>query len=188
MKNKVLKYILIGLTIVIVLSAWGLAMAILHDTFIPVWMPLTFAAVAALVLLPAMLPRMARLIPDMPRWVLGIAHIIIWGGIFMIISVGSNYMFASPDTAVAAHATVVAKTRKEHTRYRRAGRRHSVPAGKYHTWHLTLRLDDGRCHERSVSLQEYNRTRIGASRTVPLQRGLFGFTVVKPLPQPKDNI
>lgn len=180
--GTVIRYIVACLVAVGALCAWGLGMAVMQDTFIPGWVPWVVALVPAVVLLPVFVTRWPALTGIENRWVGALCHLVVFGGLFFILFLGSNYMFARESTAVSETASVVEKHRREHTRYRRVSRRSYVPSGHYHTWHLVLELDDGRRHEQSVSAVVYNRTRVGARRKIPLQRGLFGFTVVKKLP------
>ncbi|MDO4319858.1 MAG: hypothetical protein Q4C34_04710 [Bacteroidales bacterium] len=181
-RNSIIIGLLQGLAVLSVLVVCGMGMAILQDTFMPAWMPVAFGVVGAAVLLPAMLSRWASFVPSAPKWMLGVMHMIAFAGLFFFAVLASNYYFANTDTAESAKATVVDKHREEHTRYRRLGRNRYVPAGTYHTWHLVLELDDGRRYKQSVSLTAYNRSRVGSVRHLPLQRGLFGFTVVKDIP------
>lgn len=182
MRNSTMKYILPVVAFLIGLAAWVLGMSLLHDTFMPWWLPVICGVFASAVLMPAMVPRLTKLFDDVPRWICGVAHTVVWTGIFFFAVLGLNYRFASASTAVSAEATVVDKVCKERTRYRRVARNRYIAAGKYNEWYLVLELDGGRRYEQPVSITVYNRTRRGAVRHLPLQRGLFGYTVVKELP------
>lgn len=174
---KVARYILLILLIFMAISAIGLGMYLYHNTFMPLWIALVAAAVPAVVTLPALVPRWRHLPGCDHVAVASLAHLAVLGSVCFVLFVGSNFVFASEP--VAHEAVVESKFRREHTRYRRVGRGRMVPSGKYHTWHVALRLDDGRRTDAAVSLEKYNRIRKGARRKVFLSRGLFGFTVVK---------
>lgn len=53
-----------------------------------------------------------------------------------------------------------------------------VPDGHYYTYGAVVTLPDGRKTEQHLSLEEYNRTRIGAKREVTVARGWLGMPVV----------
>lgn len=174
---KVARYILLIFLIFVVIAALGIGMSLYHSTFMPLWLPLLAAAVPALVTLSALVPRWRSLPGCGHTAVASLAHLAVLGTVCFALFIGSNYIFASEP--VAHEAVVESKFRREHTRYRRVGRGRMIPAGKYHTWHVALRLDDGRSTDTEVSLEKYNRIRKGTHRKVFLSRGLFGFTVVK---------
>lgn len=155
----------------------GAGMGLYSVTFIPLWMPLAAAAVIALAVMPALLPRWQRLAGGIPAWAAGIGHLAVTGGVCFALILGANYFGASEPHEVAA--TVVGKEKKKHTRYRRAGRRNYVPAGDYYTWELVLELEGGRRYNKPVSAGRYRTVRMGSHTTVNVARGLFGFDVVK---------
>lgn len=181
---KVWKYILLIFFVLLAVFAAGGGMALYHDTFVPLWVPLVAALLPTAVVLPAFLPRWRRLPGCGHAVVAGFLHVAVTGSLCFAIFLGANYAFASEPEP--HEAVVVGKFRREHTRYRRVSRRVRVPAGKYHTWHVKLEIDDGHCTDEQVSLEKYNRIRKGARRTIGLSRGLFGFTVIKNIKE-QDN-
>lgn len=174
---KVARYILLIFLIIAGIAAIGIGMGLYHNSFMPLWVPLVAAVVPAVVTLPALVPRWRSLPGCGHVAVASLAHMALLGSVCFALFIGTNYAFASEP--VPHEAVVESKFRREHTRYRRVGRGRMVPAGKYHTWHVALRLDDGRLTDTEVSLRKYNTIRRGARREVLLSRGLFGFTVVK---------
>ncbi len=169
--------LMLGLFLTFGLLAGGTAL--LSRTFIPKWIPITIATVPAIVTAPVLMNRWQKLTHFSRAWLNIPCHILLVGTVLYFGFLAANYWGGDDSTLHPESSTVIAKHRKQHTRYRRAGRRTQVPAGHYYTYHLKLELPDGHVIDQPVSLQKYNRTRKGAHYTVKLEKGLFGYTVVK---------
>lgn len=170
----------IGIILLLVaLFLLGGALWLLGNTLVEWWIPVTIAVVPAAVTAMPLLPRW--------QWLFGFRkaiatlpiHLFFMSSVVFFMLLGVNYWGTDKSTAHTEHTTVVAKFRKEHTRYRRVSRNHRVPDGKYHTWHLTLQFADGRTKNMEVPFSTYRNTRKGATRDLSIERGLFGMQVIK---------
>lgn len=157
----------------------GLGLAIYSDTITQWWLPVIPAAMVALGTAPMLTHRWKRLTDIDSTIVNLLCQIFVFGSITYSLFLGVNYWCADPETIVEEKAEVVDKYQKTHTRYRRVSRRSRVPDGHYYTYHLLLRLNDGREKEVEVPFNTYRRTRNGGHRTITLEKGFFGLTVIK---------
>lgn len=157
----------------------GGGLSLLGNTLVKWWIP----AIVAII------PAVATAIPMISRWqhLFGFSkpiaalpfHLIVVGRITFFLFLGINRWGADKSTAHIESTTVVEKSSKEHTRYRRVSRNHRVPDGKYRTWHIKLRFADGRTIDREVPFSAYRAIRIGSHRDLTLERGLFGIPVIE---------
>ncbi len=102
-------------------------------------------------------------------------------------AMGANYMWADKESAVEVETQVERKLRKEHQRTRRVGRHRYVNDGVWYSYHLEVRMPDGRLKTIEVSRGEYSRAREGSVKVLPLQQGLFGIPVIKKLDPPAEE-
>lgn len=64
----------------------------------------------------------------------------------------------------------------------------AVGAGEpYYVYDLNLRFSDGRTKSIRVDAARYNRTRTGATLTLPMERGLLGWPVITRSLEAKDT-
>lgn len=64
----------------------------------------------------------------------------------------------------------------------------AVGAGEpYYVYDLNLRFSDGRTKSIRVEAAQYNRTRTGATLTLPMERGLLGWPVITRSLEAKDT-
>ena len=170
----------IGIILLMVaLFLLGGGLWLLGNTIVNWWIPAIIAFI----------PAVVTALPLMPRWqwLFGFSkavytlpfHLVVTGSVVFFMFLGLNYWGSDKNTAHIEHTTVVEKFRKEHTRYRRVSRNRRVPDGTYHTWHLKLQFPDGRTKNREVTFSAYRRTRVGSTRDLNMERGLFGLPVIK---------
>lgn len=101
--------------------------------------------------------------------------------------IGANYFWTSKDSAVEVETVVEAKVRKEHQRTRRVGRNRYINAGVWYSYHLQVRMPDGRLKTIEVGRGEYSRAREGSVKKLTLQEGLLGIPVIKKLDPPAEE-
>ena len=168
--------------LLLILGLAGLGLFCFGATIMPLWIPLGFALLMSAALLPVTSRLMRRLTGSDSKIIKALAHMAVFTVLFFDIVVCPNYFVARPGTSRTENCVIESKYTKEHTRYRRAGRRTRIPDGTYNTWHMSLRLPDGRCKDVEVSMSTYRRHKKGGSYAVCCYDGLFGYTVVKGAP------
>ena len=100
-----------------------------------------------------------------------------------------NFSLSDSTRQTEVHAVVERKYTEEHYRTRRVSRRTVGRGEKYTVWYIDLVVDGGVSKTWQVSSGQYRRLHIGDTLTLALERGLFGYPVVKnrrpPVAKPK---
>ncbi len=169
------------LVIVLLISFLLLAvgMAIYADSLTSWWVPVIPAATVALGTAPMLFRKWEQLTDVCNGIVNFLCHLFVAGSLTYFAFLGANYWGADRDSDVTESTEIVKKYRKSHTRYRRVSRRHRVPDGEYYTYHLLLKFDDGRDKEIEVPFDSYRKASVGGHRTLHVQNGLLGISVIK---------
>lgn len=175
------KWSKVVLVIVLLISflLLGGGIAIYANSLTSWWIPVIPAATVALGTAPMLSRKWERLTDIGNGIVNSLCHIFVTGSLTYFAFLGVNYWGADRDSDVAERTEIVKKYRKSHTRYRRVSRRHHVPDGEYYTYHLLLRFDDGRDKEMEVPFDSYRKASVGGHRTLHVQDGLLGISVIK---------
>ena len=175
------KWSTVLLVIILLLSFVMLAFGFANygDTITQWWIPVIPAAMVAFGTAPMIYHRWIRLTDIDSKIVNFICHIFVFGAITYFLFLGVNYWCADPQTIVEEQVEVVDKYQKSHTKYRRVSRNRRVPDGHYNTYHLLLKLHDGREKEIEVPFSTYRSTRNGGHRNLTLEKGFFGLTIIK---------
>ena len=71
------------------------------------------------------------------------------------------------------------KTYRNTKQTRRVGNHRYVPAGERKEYYLQVIFENGTRKKLPVSLSTYNNTRTNATRTLTLEKGFFGYTIIK---------
>lgn len=174
-KKHVAGLIAMGLIVVIVA---GLAIFIYANTLVAWWLPLSISGAAAA----------AAWLPMKSVWHKWLHTESLWGPLAAhfaaIILVGStlllsaNYFCADDSTIHREDATVVSKETHKRHHSRRVGRRRYTTGEPYYVYDLNLQFADGRTKSLRVDAARYNRTRTGATLTLPMEKGLLGWPVI----------
>lgn len=159
------------------LIAIGFTVAICHRSFIPAWVVCTVAAAVSLPTLLPLLPRWQKMRGLSHRFVAAAMHFLIVGSLAALLFTCANFFITTSTNEV--EVTVTRKYTEWHTHYRRLTRGRMVPDGKYKTYHAELELPDGRTTSTDISFTRYRNLRPGAKRHITLERGVFGFSVIK---------
>ena len=163
-----------ALIVSIILAAIG--MIYKADTLISIWVPVGISlAFACATLLPG-LRIWGRVCSDSGKWVAGVLHTFVAGSIIFFLLLFVNYKGADFAKGEKMEATVENKYTKEHTSG--GGRRHRNRSS-YTTWHIRLRLPDGRAVTYEISRESYYRLRYGSKISVNVARGTFAWEVMK---------
>ena len=99
------------------------------------------------------------------------AAIILVGSTLLL---SANYFCADDSTIHREDATVVSKETHKRHHSRRIGRRRYTTG----VYDLNLQFADGRTKSLRVDATRYNRTRTGATLTLPMEKGLLGWPVI----------
>lgn len=149
------------------------------DTIITWWYPIAAALIPAAATAPRFHGKWRALTTSDNTAINVICHLVAAGSVLYASLLGANYLFADATTGHEVQATILAKHKETHDKYRTVGRRRRVKNGTYDTFHLCLGFADGRKKNMTVTRSEYNKVRTGGTKTMSLQRGLLGFTVIK---------
>ena len=88
-------------------------------------------------------------------------------------------MLADPSSTREEKVTVLSKHIETHKQTRRVGNHRYVPAGERKEYYLQVIFENGTRKKLPVSLSTYNNTRTNATRTLTLEKGFFGYTIIK---------
>jgi len=150
-----------------------------QQTIVTWWYPVAAAAVVAAATAPVMYGRW-RIMTTSDNAALNIlCHLYVIGSVAYFAFLCGNYVFADTATGHKEEVTVVEKYKKTHRKYRTVGRRRRVQNGTYDNFFLRVEFSGGTDKELSVTRSVYNKTRNGSVMTLYMQKGLFGFPVMK---------
>lgn len=149
------------------------------DTIITWWYPIAAAMVPAIITAKQFYGKWSIMTGSDNRIFNIICHLYVVGAVLYSSLLGANYLFADSTTEHKVQATVISKYKKTHKKYRTVGRRRTISNGTYDSYHICLGFADGTKKSMSVQLNTYNKTRTGGTKTLNLQKGFLGFTVIK---------
>lgn len=174
--NKgLIQHIALGLTAI----ALGFTAVIIYaNTLVEWWIPLSITAVAAAALWMPLKGAWRKWLHTESLWGPLAAHFaaIILVGSTLLLS--ANYFCADDSTIHREDATVVSKETHKRHHSRRVGRRRYTTGEPYYVYDLNLQFADGRTKSLRVDAARYNRTRTGATLTLPMEKGLLGWPVI----------
>lgn len=90
-----------------------------------------------------------------------------------------NFYQSDAGSRQVCSALVVSKYAKEHYRVRRVSRHTAARGEKYYTYHVGVRLPDGREKSVAMPVDEYVKVRKGQRVSISVEEGLFGIPVIK---------
>lgn len=164
--------------IVLVLVLVVLGYVYYEKTLITWWEPVAVSFVAALLTAPLLFKYWKWLTGTDHRIVNMLCHAYVTGCLIYFFILGGNYLLADEESVVAEKVLVLdKKAETRELRQRVARHRYRTKTVRY--YYLNVQFDDGTCKKVPVSLTVYNRSRIGGYRTFKLQRGGWGFRVIK---------
>lgn len=174
--NKgLIQHIALGLTAI----ALGFTAVIIYaNTLVEWWIPLSITAVAAAALWMPLKGAWRKWLQTESGWTPPVTHFaaFILGGCALLLAL--NYFCADDSTIHREDATVVSKETHKRHHSRRVGRRRYTTGEPYYVYDLNLQFADGRTKSLRVDASRYNRTRTGATLTLPMEKGLLGWPVI----------
>lgn len=100
-------------------------------------------------------------------------------GIFCGLFMTCNFAFSSESSRHEEKAVVIRKYKEKHYRSKRVARNRYVRGEPYYEYYISLEYGNGRTKPMLVKIERYNRIRTGDTISVPIERGLFGLSVIK---------
>ena len=157
---EVLRYFLIGILIMAVMTFIGGSMAIYSDTLVNPWFPIVGAGAAAVACAPFCMRWWKFVTQCDQTWFNGLCHVMFTGSLLLFAFYFCNSYFASHDTA---HMERVAIGRGE----------------PYQQYYIEVRFEDGRTKKLSVKFDTYRRLKSQDTIQLKMERGLWGLPVVR---------
>lgn len=115
------------------------------------------------------------------RWHNMACNLAVTGSVVFAAFLSANFYLADQSSGYTENITIENKWRKTHDTYQRI-RRHSYrKTGVRYTYHMDVRFSSGFRKEMQIQRPAYNRYKTGGTYTFTMQRGLFGFPVIKDL-------
>lgn len=188
MNNSKLRIGILILVILLVIMAYGTAIALYELTLVTWWIPWGLCALFALVSGLTMWRLWRGLTGESGFTLNYLAHVGAATGIAAALFFGINYLGADTAESHEETVTVERKYRKEHHRTRRVGRRYVRETGNpWYDYHIDVRLENGQEKSLTVPVRRYSRLRTGSSITITLSPGLLGLPVIKRDEAPSKN-
>lgn len=172
-KIKIVILVILGL---VAIMAAGAGMGAYDRTLVSWTVPLAVGVGGAAVSLPLVNVMWRRLTCESSLWINGGAHVLFFVTLFSSSFLLLN-LVTDPSTAVKEEVEVVKKFQKQH-QSRGGGRHRHHVRREWTTYHVTIKLADGREKTESVNIQRYNRIRSGSRMKITLEKGLLGPMVI----------
>lgn len=90
-----------------------------------------------------------------------------------------NFCFSAHSTSNVEKAEVVRKYKETRYRTKRISRNRYTRGERYYEYYIDCRYSNGSVKPRLITIERFNRVRTGDSITVNIEKGLFGFPVIK---------
>lgn len=153
-------------------------------TIVAWWLPLAAAAAIASLSLPMLSSRWRRLTGSENGRINGLCHLCAVCALFYCGLLGCNYWLADASSARSETVAVVGRTERTRKEYRYVRHHRRVPTGKIlHSYYLDVVFADSTRKRLPVSGTLYKRTRTRPEIVLSLQRGFFGYSVIKECPE-----
>ena len=107
-----------------------------------------------------------------------LCHVICMGALSYASLLAGNYYWADPASEKQEEVVVQNKYPKTRQKTRRVGRGRYVADGKRKEYYLDVVFADGTKKTLHVSLSAYNKTSVGKTKVLTLQKGFFGLPVI----------
>ena len=176
MKNIFIQ-ILRVLMLFLLLISGVIGYIIYEDTLSEWWIPVGVALMIAIATFPFYM-RWAWLTAGDNKIVNFLCHLVCVGVMSYALFLVGNYWLADPASMQEEEVVVQRKYQETHKKTRRVGTRRYVPDGVRKEYYLEVAFTNGTMKTLHVPLSTYNKTRQGATKTLTLQKGFFGFPVI----------
>jgi len=163
------------------------AYVIYGDTIIPFRESIAIPLLAAAVTAPFLYRKWTWLTTSANKYFNIVFHILFASSIFYSVFLLCNFYISDPQSAYTEEAVVKNKEVKKSRKTRRIGRRRYAYDGMRYEYCLQVALPDSKLKEIKVSMNTYNSTRIEYPIVLSLEKGLFGYPVIKEI-KPKKRL
>ena len=171
---KIIPYV----TVLLAVLAWALGSVIYKETLIAWWEPLLMALILAIATL-FLCKKWKWLTRSDNKILNGICHLFHVSALCYLLILGGNLILADPSSTREEKVTVLSKYIETHKQTRRVGNRRYVAAGERKEYYLQVIFENGTRKKLPVSLSTYNKTRTNATKILTLEKGFFGYTIIK---------
>lgn len=176
--GRILTGILFGLILVVTLGLYGWSASIYANTLMPVWIPVGVALAVAGITAPFYALSWRRIVPWDSKVLNVLWHCLVACSVGAFIVMGGNCYGARADSEYTETVIVVGRSQEKHDTYRRVGRNRHVKSGTRTDYKVSVMYPDSLVKKWPVSLNKYNRIRKGATYSVVMRTGMFGYPVV----------
>ncbi len=177
MKGKLVNIVrVVAASIVLLMATFGYICY--EKTLVVWWLPILFSFLLSLLTFPLFSGCWQRMAGTKGIVTL-FCHFYAVGGTCYFLLLGSNYFWADSSSGWKEEVYILEKENVVKTISSRSGRRYRNVHRTVHYYYLTVRFIDGTCKQVPVSLSVYNRARENGTYIFNMQRGLFGFRVIK---------
>lgn len=171
---KIVPYV----TMLVAILAWAFGYVIYEETLIAWWEPLLMALILAIATL--FFTKSWKWLTHSDNKILnGICHIFHVSALCYFLILSGNFMLADPSSIREEKITVLSKHIETHKQTRRVRKHRYVPAGERKEYYLHVVFENGAQKKLPVSLSTYNKVRTNTTRTLTLEKGFFGYTIIK---------
>ena len=176
---EVLRYFLIGILIMAVMTFIGGSMAIYSDTLVNPWFPIVGAGAAAVACAPFCMRWWKFVTQCHQAWFNGLCHVMFTGSLLLFAFYFCNSYFASHDTAHMERVAIERRFRETHYKTKRISRRTYGRGEPYQQYYIEVRFEDGRTKKLSVKFDTYRRLKSQDTIQLKMERGLWGLPVIR---------
>lgn len=149
-----------------------------EKTLVAWWLPVSASVLLALLTFP-LLYKCWRKVMGVKGFVNLLCHLYVIGGFSYFLLLGGNFLLSDASSAYKEEVHVLEKEHVVKTLSSRSGRRYRNVHRTIDCYYLTVCFSDGTCKKVQVALSAYNHTRKNGTFTFNMQKGLFGFRVIK---------
>ncbi len=152
--------------------------ALYERTLVVWWWPVAAAAAVAAVTMP-LHSRWRWLTESDSRSLNLLCHIYVVCLSAYFCLVGGNFLLSDRASSHGETVVVSEVMKKQHKKYRRLTHNRVVQSGVTYSYYMKAVFADGTSKRLRLSAEAYGKTRPNSRRTVYLERGFFGFSVIR---------
>ena len=168
---------------VLTLGLYGMAMAIHRDTIINGSIVTVVALSMAVLTGIAVANLLASRAPaDSGLWMKIAGVMIFAGGLYLFSFYALNYHCADEESIQSEEVVVIRKYYEVHHHSERSGRRSYSTGRPYNVYYMEVSFPDGQTKKMRISMKRYNKLHKGDVLHMELEKGLFGFPVIRDNP------
>lgn len=153
--------------------------ALYERTLVVWWWPVAAAVAVAAATMPLLCRRWQWLTDSDSRTLNLLCHLYIVSLSSYFCLVGGNFLLSDSASSHEESVVVSEVMKKQHKRYRRLTHNRVVQSGVTYSYYMKVMFADSTSKRLRLSAEAYGKTRPNSCRTVYLERGFFGFPVIR---------